>query len=360
MPARPDIIAAFELQAVKCREMDSPFTAGLLEHAAASLAAGGSLAAVIGDRPGDPVAAALPLRVAGALHAMVLEGAEPELARDYPATERAGRPDLAWRAAERAIARNPEAFAGRLSSPPQTNETGRSLALLPGLLLLARRHELPLVLLELGASAGLNLGMGGFAYRTPAWSRPAPSSVASTVLIDGEWRGPPPPVDAPLQIADRAGCDLNPLDPSDPADQRRLRAYVWADQLHRLARLDAALQLAARSDVRVERADAADWLEPRLANRPADAITVIFHSVVWQYLPPRTQVAVEGAVRAAGAAAPPSAPLAWLRFEPEMIMGGDRGAGRFFLSLVTWPDGREEVLAEVDPHGRWVDWRAQA
>jgi hypothetical protein len=149
----------------------------------------------------------------------------------------------------------------------------------------------------------------------------------------------------------RQGCDRRPIDPGHAQDRLRLRAYVWADQMARLARLDAALDHVARHGKRVEQADAADWVEARLAARPAGLTTVLFHSVVWQYLPPATQQRIVAALERVGSMAPESTPLAWLRMEPAS-KGGDAQ-----LRLTTWPGAREQLLADADFHGRWVSWR---
>ena len=56
---------------------------------------------------------------------------------------------------------------GALDQPPQTNEVGRSAALLGGLLVLVDRFQLPVRLFEIGCSAGLNLRADHYRYRHP-------------------------------------------------------------------------------------------------------------------------------------------------------------------------------------------------
>jgi hypothetical protein len=156
------------------------------------------------------------------------------------------------------------------------------------------------------------------------------------------------PVLGPVEVRSRRGCDQRPIDPGDPRARLRLRSYIWPDQEARLARLDAALDHAAAQVVRVERADAADWIEARLADRPAGLATVLYHSIVWPYLPPVTRQRVEAALR--GAAASADTPLAWLRMEPSA------DGSQAELSLTCWPGGASERLAFADYHGRWVHW----
>ena len=95
-------------------------------------------------------------------------------------------------------------------------------------------------------------------------------------MIDAEWKGPAPPVAARLAVRHRAASDLSPLDIADPAERLRLKSYVWADQPDRLARFDGAVALALAAGVRVERADAAEWLAAVLPRRAGDAATVVY------------------------------------------------------------------------------------
>jgi hypothetical protein len=340
--------AAFRRQAEVCAELGSPFTARLCALAAARLAPGGPVADRVLDWPGDPSnrADALPLRLAAALHALVLDDADPSLTAAYP--PHAVADDALWAAVEEALARHAAVVLDRLDGPPQTNEPQRSAALAPGCLTVAAATGLPLVLSELGASAGLNLiwDRYRFAFGAAAWGDPT-----SPVCIAPDWTGAPPPLPAAV-IRERAGCDRAPLDPADPTAERRLVSFVWADQTARIDRLRAALVLARLAGVGVARADAAEWLDARLAAPMPGRAHVVTHSIVWQYLAPRDRARIEAALAAAGGRAAPDAPLAWLRLEAD---GAAPGAA---LTLTLWPGGATRLLARADFHGRWVDWRS--
>jgi len=157
-------------------------------------------------------------------------------------------------------------------------------------------------------------------------------------------------VGAPLTVIERAACDRRPGDLSDPVQRRRLLAYIWPDQFERLARISAAIDLARRLDITVEAADAVDWTWRTAKPRPG-AVTVLYHSVFWQYMPPASQAALTEAIETLGASATPEAPFAWLRMEPP-FHGTDME-----VRLTLWPGGQERILAEVHPHGAWVRWR---
>jgi hypothetical protein len=135
------------------------------------------------------------------------------------------------------------------------------------------------------------------------------------------------------------------------SDGERLLAYVWPDQPARLRQLEAALAIAHRSPPGVERGDAADWLEEKLAEPAEPGHTrVVLHSIAYQYFPPETQRRIAAAIETAGAGASEEAPLAWLRFE---FLTAD---GKTSLRLRTWPGGGDRLLAWAHPHGKWVRW----
>jgi hypothetical protein len=334
-------------QAGWCDDYGSPFTARLIERLARDIEAGGPTAALVADGPPSRRADRLSLRIAGALHAAVLAGRDPALAAEYPAARPAWDIARVWPLVRRLLARDRAWIAGFLGSAPQTNEIRRTIALLAGFLWLAARHDREIELLEIGASAGLNLYWDRFAYRTASWRWGD-----GPVEISTEWTGAPPPLDPVPRIRTRAACDLNPIDVRDPEQRLRLRAYIWADQAERLARFDAAAALAATHDVGVERADAAEWLEARLPRRSPDALTVVYHSVFYQYPPPDRRQRIAEAITRAGERS--AAPLAWLRLEPEGVLGGPRDSDRFLVDLVTWPGAERRTLAATDGHGNFV------
>lgn len=338
--------AAFVGQAANCRDLGSPFTARLCEILVHDLDRTSAFGRRIFGWHGEPVADALALRACGALHALVRSGDAPDLAAVWPphgAVDRRIAGVLAL-----AVPRFDDRLARFLDRPPQTNEVARSAVILGGALKVAAETGLPLELLEIGASAGLNLGFDRHRYDL-AGSTWGPDG--APVQITCDWRGDRPPLDAPLVVADRAGCDLDPLDAADPADRQRLLAYIWPDQDARLARAEAALRAAAAAGVRVERADAAAWLEHRLTQpRAAGRTRLIFHTVMWRYLPQAARDRITAAIAAAGAEADPDTPLAWLRMEDD---GGRLAAG---VSLTLWPGGVDRRIGRADYHGRWVEW----
>lgn len=336
---------SFRRQAKACADLGSPFTARFCMLAAEHLTDETPVGATVLGWSGNPDGThdALALRLAGTLHALVRAGQDAALAAVYP--PHAADDDTLWAAIETALRHNEDFILERLKSAPQTNEVRRSSALLPGFLTIARMTEKPLRLSEIGASAGLNLHWDRYAYTLGdlQWGGPSP------VMLEPEWEGPSPPI-AQIEIIDRAGCDLNPLDPKSEADRLRLFSYIWADQTDRLQRTTAALAIAADTAIKVEKADAVDWLRTRLSQPHPGMTHVIYHTIAWQYLPAHLKAEGEILIAEAGARATADAPLARLQLEAD---GKADGAA---ITLTLWPTGETRELGRADFHGRWVKW----
>jgi hypothetical protein len=342
---RQAVLSAFAKQIGWCESLGSPFTARVLTILRDDIAAGGASAELARAWPGDPVADALALRMAAGLHALALAESAPALVPCYPPS--AATIEQLRTVVLDAVREHQSAIRAFLSSPPQTNEVGRSGVLVGGFLQIAKETALPLRLLEIGTSAGLNAIWDRYHYHIGAvgWGDPQ-----SPVRISPSWEGPSPPIDAPIRVIERLACDIAPVDLEDPAQRLRLRAYVWADQRERLSRLESAIDLARAHGPRVERADAADWVRTKLREPAASSATVLYHSIMWQYLSSETQADIRASLERAGDRATSAAPLAWLRFEPS------NSVSRPELRMTLWPGARDVRLAVAHPHGSSVQW----
>jgi len=282
----------------------------------------------------------VPLRLLGALHYLALAGLAPDLAEAYE------RGADAWPAFRVALAAERDFVAEFMRTRPvQTNEVGRCYGLLPAFLTLARDHDLRLDLIELGPSAGLNLLWDRYRYRYRAeeWG-PADSPLG----LEAELRAPLPDGLLAVQpeVGERVGIDLNPLDVTSEDTALLLQCFVWPDQRERLTRLRAALEVARRDPPRLVRGDYVELLPELLAERDPGALTVVYETASLIYLPLEVREKVVDAIAAAGA----EGPVAFLSTtQPET----------WSLVLRTWPGGRTQLLAEVDPHGKWLEWLAR-
>ena len=355
------LLDAFDRQVGWCEAGASPFSARVLALSRRWLDTEPEALAALAEVDRDPLAAAVSLRWLGGLHHLALLGRKPWAALWPPAADTA---DDATLTAAIALAwqREQPHLRAALSRPPQTNEVMRSAALLPGLLHVAAMLQRPLHLAEIGSSAGLNLWCDHYRHEagSPDGGTWAWGDAAAALTLRPAWRGPPPPTDAPLAIARRAGCDAAPLDLSLPGEDLRLASFVWADQRERLARLRAAIavvrplrsgQSGRSSSGAVQARQAVDFVREQLAARHAGEAFVLMHSVVWQYIAAEEQEAITARMHAAAAQATAASPLAWLRFEPP------RPDLRVALRCTTWPGGVDALLAEAHPHGAWVHWQ---
>lgn len=344
---RRTVLETIELQRFGCEMTGSPLYVDLLDVVAADVRANGVFARLLEPVAAAPFGDAVVLRLLGALHLMVLSGRAPGLARHYPSA--GGRSAKGLGVDARAAAEEHEAEIGcRMLEGVQTNEVGRSAALIGGYLELARAG-LPLRLLEVGSSAGLNINADRYRYLGPDRSFGPPDSA---LVFDQPWLADAPDLSVPLEIVERRGSDIAPIDVSSEAGRLRLRSFVWGDQLDRMARLNAALEVARHYPPVVDRADAPVWLEGQLAVPAAGTCTVVSHSIMFQYLSRGGRAAMIESIESAGARASASAPVAWLRLEP----GGDHAE----LRLTRWPGGRTRVLATSSYHGPPVVWRASS
>jgi hypothetical protein len=343
VPDTPQEAIAEQLQwqADACRLIGSELYAGLLERAVADVREQGPTWEILRGHEEDPRFSVLGLRLLGGVNRLVLTEREPDLAEVY----RAGSAPAAWDCFHDVLRRKAAELRELLDLPVQTNEVGRCAALIFGFGTVAAATGLPLRLLEVGASAGLNLRWDRFRYRADGFSwGPGDSPVELEFQLEGRT---PPDLPADIPVAGRQGCDAAPIDPTTPEGRLTLLTYIWPDQLERITRMRGALEVAAEEPVKLDREPAAPWAQRMLAEPVPGRATVIYHSIVSQYLSDSERARLFATIRAAGERATGEAPLAWLRMEP----ADDRAN----LDLTLWPGGEDRRLARVGYHGTPVE-----
>jgi hypothetical protein len=334
-------------QSEACRELGSPLYGDLLTHASDDLLAGGPTADVLRGHLDARPSSVLALRMLGGVHALVLSGQAPDLAALYPSAggtpeHEAGSP-RAWAALRATLAGHCDEIRPWLDQPPQTNEVGRAAALLGGLRCVAAEADLPVRLVEVGTSAGLNLRADHFRVSGPAGNEGDPLS--PVVLADG-WQGDPLPA-ARIEVIERIGGDLAPIDPLTADGRLRLTAYVWPDQTERLRRLRGAFEVAAVVPAEL-RAESASVTVEHMKLVPG-TWTVLWHSIFRQYLSHADRAELAAGVAALGATATASSRFAYLYLEQSR-------AGGCPVTLTTWPGERSRVLGTAPAHGLPVRW----
>ncbi|MFJ5921121.1 DUF2332 domain-containing protein [Kitasatospora sp. NPDC092948] len=299
---RPELLRSMAGRSAKT----APVAAGLLAKLADDIERDGPVTRLIGGHPqaGAPL---FGIRALAGVQGLLTAGRLPELAALLDGSGAADGldprgADRPWELFVRAIADHPAEIAAALDNPVQQHEPVRAAALVHGLALLRAPR---IRLLELGACAGLNLLIDRYRWFGPDW----------------EWGDPDSPVRLPafgpdpgdVRIVARAGCDLRPRNPADPTDARIVRSYLPFEHAFLHATLDDALGLAARVPVRVEQADAVDWLRRELAVPTDPAVrTVVWHSLFWEFLDAGRQDALEQIMTDAAA----TVALTRIAFEP--------------------------------------------
>ncbi|OBI45831.1 hypothetical protein A5707_01415 [Mycobacterium kyorinense] len=342
------LVRSLRAQGQACAELGSPMYGELLSRVGSDVDAGGVFAGILSGHEHEPGRLALPLRLLGGLHRLVLDGRAPALRRWYPSTGGHWDAEAAWPDIVRAATDHAGALRGALEQPPQTNEVGRSAALIGALLLLASEFDLPVRLFEIGCSAGLNLRADYYRYRYPAgqWG---PGD--SPVTIDDAWRGQLPPA-AGLRIVERRGYDLAPVDATSRDGELTLLSYIWPDMPVRLQRLRGAISVARRVAAPLETRRAGEAVAGLTV--AAGATTVLWHSITRQYLSRDEQTAVDAGVDALAARAGSASPFVHLTLEPQRRTPDS--PVEFLLRARRWPSGEDRILADCSPHGPPVTW----
>ena len=339
---------ALENQSVQCGEMGSLLYAGLLRGLLGDYRRDGLTARLFEGSDGRPVSDALALRYLATAHRLALAGRAPELAQHYPSCggEWDGS-DITPQLLD-VVRANFEDFELGLQRQVQTNEVGRAPAIISGLAHIAERFQLPLRLLEIGSSAGLLSRLDSYYYDNG--STQFGNRDSELVFPDSWWSRAGQSLDVGLRIEERAASDLSPVDASTAEGRLTMASFIWPDQGARFDRLRAALNIAAITPLPIQQSDAGAWLTSQLSGGPKQgAVTVVFHAIVWQYLPAATQTTVRNAIEQAGMHAWAEAPMAWLQLEPATNSTAA-------LRLTTWPGGTQTVLADVGYHGANIHW----
>ncbi len=343
---------ALDWQAVHAEQNDAPCTARVVRALAKVREGNTATGRRIANWEGLTLKDALPLRVAGGLHHLLLTGTDDRLARVYSGQI------SDQRQVDALVCNLVETYDHLLlpwlDGPPQTNEAGRAASIMAGLLWLAHKVAPKFELYELGASAGVLTMLERYRFQL---GETAVGPETSPMQISPEWRGKGFPPKAPegFEILSVKGCDVATIDLSDPQSALKLKSYVWPDAPGRMGRIDAAIELASESPPDLVQQDAGPFVEDMLARPQSEGRTkAMFHSIMWQYMPVETQEAITAAVEAAGAEATSARPLAWVALET------DPATFRHELRVRYWSgsaeDGATTVLSHAHPHGAWVDW----
>ena len=300
-------------------------------------------------RRGQP----LPNLFFAAIHFLLLRRVEYPLASFYPsvtaiASHAAG--ETAYRSFRSFCLRHREEIQGIISTRiVQTNEVQRCACLLPAFALASQKAGgRPLALIEIGASAGLNLlwDRYGYDYGDGFRCGNANSPVQLACTLRGDNRPAIP--DSLPKISFRLGLDLNPIDVCDPEATLWLRALVWPDEVDRGVLLQRAIELAQKASPPLMAGDALDLLPNVFKTVPKDEILCVFHTHTVNQFPQEAREHL-------------SSLLAEQAKQRDLFrVSIEWGRGRRYpqLELVSFEHGlsKEKLLAHCDAHGEWLEW----
>jgi hypothetical protein len=319
------------------------------------------LARGIGD---DPYLTALAMRkkdsqpaaniILGAVHLLLLQGADHPLADHYPSVRAHTIPSGDPIALFANFVRANEAALGPLieNGVTNTNEVGRSAVLLPAFAHAACAAGQALHLVELGPSAGFNLNFDRYHVRYERDGAVAGETGpdGAVVRLDCVLRGPydPPYAEFPPKVLSRRGLELNPVDLNDPNKRLWLKALVWPELTARHARLDAAIAEQMRHPVPVFHGDALQLIAPAIETLPPDGAALVFHSHVTYQFTPEMRAALERAL------------LTLSKTRPIHRIGIEYHESGYPIRHGIYADGAvtQTVLGLCDPHGMWLEWKA--
>ena len=303
----------------------------------------------------------LPNLFFAAVHLLLLSGIRDELAKFYPTvTGRSCSTDDPVPHFRRFCLEHSQEIKEIIANRRvQTNVVERCGLLLPAFGLVTQQApRMPLHLVEIGCSAGLNLLWDKYCYNYGTGR--IYGDTASRVGIDVEVSGvlPPPLPDQIPQISSRIGIDLEPIDINDDDSTLWLRALVWPEDNVRLQRMNSAISIARACPPAIRKGHALELLPTELADAPKHVVPVVYHTHTVSQFSSEERQLLGDLIADAGR----ERDLYWIsseyRASPRQWLTSEKESVRPILKLVSFEGGvrRERILARCHHHGRWIEW----
>ena len=320
----------------------------LYERLSLGIAADSEILAIASHvREGQPV----PNLFLGAAHLLLLKGAQHPVSTFYPSVSKSPTPDEdAYPYFREFCIQNSHEIIELISTRlVQTNVVKRCACLLPAFSIVAERaHGLPLSLVEIGASAGLNLLWDRYGYDYGEGRRYGNAS--SIVQLACEPRGAAlPSMFEPFpDIGLRVGIDLNPIDLNDPDAILWLRALIWPEHTERVETLKGAIEIARHDPPTLLAGDALDLLPEVLDSAPDDSALCVFHTHTVNQFSEEGKERLHAIIDEHGS----KRDLFVISIEGQSNVEGA------LVELIAYENGGmiRRALARCDPHGRWLEW----
>ncbi len=293
-----------------------------------------------------------PLLLFAAVHYLVLTGVDHPLAAVYGGRSRA---DPAPLFRDLCLSHRDEVVDLLTHRRVQTNEVGRSALIGPALSTVAGRLGVPFAWVDVGASAGLNLRCDRYLLDYGSRGTTGPANAAVRVACEVVAGNPPIRPTLPAMAA-AMGIDRSPVDVTDPDDARWLLACVWPET-GRLPRTELAIAEAASDPPPVVQGDAFEALPGVVRGLPPNVGVCVSTCWTFAYFPVDRRPAFTELL----ADLARERPLVWLYGEGPNV-GPDFGESpdECVLGLVLFDKDASDavLLAQVHPHGDWLNWVA--
>lgn len=287
-----------------------------------------------------------------AVQYLLLTGIDHPLAAHYPIISGEHRPlapayphfrDFCLEHRERIV----ELISTRLT---QTNVVRRCTCLLPAFSIVCHETSSPLALIDLGASAGLNLNFDRYAYSYARDGheilRWGSDSAQIRLEADLQGNGELPPIPPAIPVASRDGIDLDPVDLTNPDQLLWLRALIWPEHVERHQQLIDAATEFKDSDIRMHAGDATRVLPTLIESTPREHALVVYSTIALHQFPRESRQRIADTL-AATSAERPLWQIALEGNDPELSITRYRNGA-----------GKTEKLADASPHGWWIEWQA--
>ena len=231
----------------------------------------------------------------------------------------------------------------------QTNVVRRCTCLLPAFSIVSQESGLPLALIDIGASAGLNLNFDRYYYRYQSHGNKVVNwgSERSRIHLEAELNGSSsfPSLAPIISVASRNGIDLNPVDLTNPDQLLWLRSLIWPEHVERHQQLIDAASEFNNSDICMHAGDATEVLPGLMASIPVEHALVVYSTIALYQFPNKSRERLSQALTRGSENRP-----VW-----QIALEGSQPT----LSLTRYRNGVSdtEILADASPHGWWIKWR---
>ncbi len=288
----------------------------------------------------------IPNLMLAAVHFLVQSHPRAELGRYFgtvnptPLSAEAGWPQFR----EFCLAHRHEIVDIMQSRITQTNEVRRSAYLAAAFHTVWRLNgKIPLAVIEIGTAAGLNLCFDHYAFTVNGH---LVGRTDSPLVLDIDAKGSiaPPIPSFPLPVERRIGIDLQPISADDVPGCAWLDALVWPEEKDRRVALHSALHIAAKVPHQLIAADAAEILDDVFSQISTGATLCVFQTHCFNQMTLAAREQVMGSIRNQSQQRPVFFVSRHERLTLE-VFGRDDLQSKF-------------VLADTDPHGRWIEWLA--